>query len=86
MSHWQRRDDVRHTADVQVDLEALPDDPEILRQMLREVWRLQRDQFWVPDLSGIDWDAVYARYAPLLERVSVDWRVLVGAMADAVAP
>jgi len=29
------------------------------RQMLREVWRLQRDQFWVPDMSGVDWDAVY---------------------------
>ena len=28
------------------------------RQMLREVWRLQRDQFWVPDMSGVDWDAV----------------------------
>ncbi len=27
------------------------------RQMLREVWRLQRDQFWVPDMSGVDWDA-----------------------------
>ena len=25
--------------------------------MLREVWRLQRDQFWVADMSGIDWDA-----------------------------
>ncbi|MBS0326648.1 MAG: PDZ domain-containing protein [Proteobacteria bacterium] len=39
-------------------------------QMLREVWRLQRDQFWVPDMSGIDWDAVYRRYAPLLPRVA----------------
>ena len=38
--------------------------------MLREVWRLQRDQFWMPDMSGIDWDAVYERYAPLLERVA----------------
>ena len=28
------------------------------RQMLREVWRLQRDQFWVADMSGVDWDAV----------------------------
>ena len=27
------------------------------RQMLREVWRLQRDQFWVPDMCGVDWDA-----------------------------
>jgi len=40
------------------------------RQMLREVWRLQRDQFWVPDLSGVDWVEVYSRYAPLLERVA----------------
>ena len=40
------------------------------RQMLREVWRLQRDQFWVADMSGVDWDAVYQTYAPLLERVA----------------
>jgi tricorn protease len=39
-------------------------------QMLREVWRLQRDQFWVSDMSGIDWDAVYRTYEPLLERVA----------------
>jgi tricorn protease len=39
-------------------------------QMLREVWRLQRDHFWTADMSGIDWDAVYARYAPLLARVA----------------
>ena len=40
------------------------------RQMLREVWRLQRDQFWVADMSGVDWDAVYRRYEPLLARVA----------------
>jgi len=40
------------------------------KQMLREVWRLQRDQFWTPDMSGIDWDGVYERYAPLQERVA----------------
>lgn len=40
------------------------------RQMLREVWRLQRDQFWLASMSNLDWDAVYARYAPLLERVA----------------
>jgi tricorn protease len=39
------------------------------RQMLREVWRLQRDQFWVADMSSVDWEAVYRRYEPLLERV-----------------
>ena len=40
------------------------------RQMLREVWRLQRDQFWTADMSGVDWDEVYTRYAPLVERVA----------------
>lgn len=40
------------------------------RQMLREVWRLQRDQFWVEDMSGVDWPAVWARYAPLLPNVA----------------
>jgi tricorn protease len=40
------------------------------RQMLHEVWRLQRDQFWVPDMSGVDWEAVYARYEPLLDRIA----------------
>ncbi|MEW5879244.1 MAG: S41 family peptidase [Pseudomonadota bacterium] len=40
------------------------------RQMLREVWRLQRDQFWVEDMSGVDWPAVYRQYEPLLARVA----------------
>ncbi len=40
------------------------------RQMLREVWRLQRDQFWVPNMSGVDWEAAYRRYEPLLPRVA----------------
>ena len=40
------------------------------KQMFAEAWRLQREQFWSADMSGIDWDAVYALYAPLVERVS----------------
>ncbi|HEX6489284.1 MAG TPA: LpqB family beta-propeller domain-containing protein [Candidatus Dormibacteraeota bacterium] len=40
------------------------------RQMLREAWRLQRENFWTEDLSGIDWDAAYALYAPLVDRVT----------------
>src|SRR5262249_29959305 len=40
------------------------------KQMLREIWRLQRDHFWTPTMSGIDWNAVYEKYAPLLDRVS----------------
>ncbi len=40
------------------------------KQMFAEAWRLQREQFWAEDMSGIDWDAIYAQYAPLIERVS----------------
>ncbi|MEO6564465.1 MAG: S41 family peptidase, partial [Casimicrobiaceae bacterium] len=40
------------------------------KQMLREVWRLQRDHFWTADMSGLDWNAIFDRYAPLLERVA----------------
>jgi tricorn protease len=39
-------------------------------QMYREAWRLQRDQFWTPDMSGVDWQQVYTRYLPLIQRVS----------------
>lgn len=39
-------------------------------QMLREAWRLMRDNFWTPDMSGVDWPAMYARYRGLLPRVT----------------
>jgi tricorn protease len=38
--------------------------------MYREAWRFQRDHFWVPDMSGVDWERVRERYAPLVERVA----------------
>jgi tricorn protease len=38
-------------------------------QMYREAWRLQSEHFWVADMSDIDWDRVYDRYAALLPRV-----------------
>jgi tricorn protease len=40
------------------------------KQMFAEAWRLQREQFWTEDMSGVDWDAIYTQYAPLVERVS----------------
>jgi len=39
-------------------------------QMFAETWRLQQEQFWAVDMSGIDWDAVYRRYAPLVARLA----------------
>ncbi|MEU6713516.1 PDZ domain-containing protein [Nonomuraea sp. NPDC046802] len=40
------------------------------RQMFREAWRLQLENFWTEDMAGIDWQAVYERYLPLVERVT----------------
>jgi tricorn protease len=40
------------------------------RQMLVETWRLQREHFWVEDLSGVDWQRVLDRYLPLVDRCS----------------
>ena len=39
-------------------------------QMFKEAWRLQRDHFWVGDMSGVDWWLVLDRYAPLITKVA----------------
>jgi tricorn protease len=44
--------------------------PSEWRQMYREAWRFQREHFWVADMSGVDWDAIYARYLPLVDKVA----------------
>lgn len=40
------------------------------RQMFDETGRLMRDNFWRPDLGGVDWDGVLDRYRPVLDRLS----------------
>lgn len=40
------------------------------RQMFYETWRLGRDFFYDPNLHGVDWDAVLAKYEPLLDAVA----------------
>src|SRR5260370_18086325 len=32
-------------------------------------WRLQRADFWAGDMSEVDWNAVWRRYQPLIDRV-----------------
>jgi tricorn protease len=58
-SGWVNLDRVR--------LEVQPGDE--WRQMFAEAWRLQRDQYWRPDMSGVDWQGIASRYLPLVERV-----------------
>ena len=64
-------DDYRRGGWVDLDRVQIPVRPRSeWKQMFREAWRLQRDHFWTEDMSKVDWQRVYDRYAPLLERVN----------------
>jgi len=38
--------------------------------MYRDAWRLLRDYFYDPEMHSVDWDAVFERYLPMVERCS----------------
>jgi tricorn protease len=38
--------------------------------MYKDAWRQQKEYFWKEDMGGVDWDAVYRRYEPILSKVS----------------
>ncbi|TVR80631.1 MAG: peptidase S41, partial [Saprospirales bacterium] len=40
------------------------------RQIFDEGWRMQRDFFYAENLHGLDWDAIYEQYLPLLNHVA----------------
>src|SRR5438046_1228884 len=44
--------------------------PNEWKQMYGEAWRMQKEQFWVEDMGDVDWQGIYQKYRPLLERVS----------------
>jgi tricorn protease len=39
------------------------------RQLFVDSWRLERDYFWDPGMSGVDWVAMREKYEPLVDRV-----------------
>ena len=39
------------------------------RQMFNETWRIARDFFYDPGMHGVDWNAVRAKYEPMLKMV-----------------
>lgn len=56
---------------VRVDDWVLPLDPRAeWRQMFDDAWRMHRVFAYDPAMRGVDWNAVRARYAPLVERVT----------------
>jgi tricorn protease len=47
----------------------LADPAALWRHAYAEAGRLMRRDFWVPDMSGVDWDGVLDAYRPLLDRI-----------------
>jgi tricorn protease len=54
---------------LRTELRALIDPRQEWRQIFKEAWRLERDFFYVKNLHGANWDAVYQMYAPWVEHV-----------------
>jgi tricorn protease len=40
------------------------------RQLFKDAWRMERDYFYDPGMHGLDWDAMYEKYLPLVDRVT----------------
>ncbi|TVQ34952.1 MAG: peptidase S41, partial [Wenzhouxiangella sp.] len=51
------------------DLRMFIDPRQEWAQIFDEGWRFQRDFFYAENLHGLDWDAIYAQYRPLLDHV-----------------
>lgn len=54
-------------------LETVVDPVAEWNQMFVETWRLQRDYFYDPDMHGVDWPLMRARYSELLKDVVTRW-------------
>ena len=39
------------------------------QQIFDEAWRMQKEYFYADNMHGVDWDAVYGRYRPLVAHV-----------------
>ncbi|MEM1001249.1 MAG: S41 family peptidase [Bacteroidota bacterium] len=40
------------------------------KQIYKDAWRMERDYFYDKNMHGVDWDAMYDKYLPLVDRVT----------------
>jgi tricorn protease len=65
-----KRDDDGESVTVDTSRARFTADPAAMwRHAYAEAGRTVRRDFWTPDMSGIDWDAVLADYRPLVDRI-----------------
>ena len=57
------------------------------RQILREVWRIQRDYFYDAKMHGVDWTAMWERWSPMLAHVHhrADLNLVIGELIGELA-
>ncbi|HXW45734.1 MAG TPA: PDZ domain-containing protein, partial [Streptosporangiaceae bacterium] len=48
----------------------LADPVQLWRHSVAEAGRLMAQDFWVPDMAGVDWDGVIAEYLPLVDSIT----------------
>ena len=46
------------------------DPKEDWKQIYTDAWRMERDYFYDKNMHGVDWDAMYKKYLPLVDRVT----------------
>ncbi|MEP0987668.1 S41 family peptidase [Ekhidna sp.] len=64
---------VSDLSDGKVDLSGwkFPIDPrKEWKQLFTDAWRMERDYFYDKNMHGVDWDAMHAKYLPLVDRVT----------------
>lgn len=40
------------------------------KQLYKDAWRMERDYFYDRNMHGVDWDAMYTKYLPFIDRVT----------------
>ncbi|MEL6190536.1 MAG: S41 family peptidase [Bacteroidota bacterium] len=40
------------------------------KQIFKDAWRMERDYFYDANMHGVDWDGMYEKYLPLLDRIT----------------
>lgn len=64
---------INKLSDSKVDLSGWAfrmDTREDWRQLFTDAWRMERDYFYDPNMHNIDWDAMYQKYLPLVDRIT----------------
>ena len=70
---WSDKVEVSDLSKSKIDLSGwrFPITPrEDWKQIFTDAWRMERDYFYDKNMHGVDWDAMHAKYLPLVDRIT----------------